>query len=57
MRFLGRGLQAVGLFVMLAAVVYGLQYDDLGTELLAALFGLAFVLIGRNLQARGAGPG
>lgn len=57
MRGAGRALQAVGLVVMLGALVYGMQKDDLGGELLGALFGLAFVLIGRNLQARDAGRG
>ncbi|MCE9634184.1 MAG: hypothetical protein K8T90_00635 [Planctomycetes bacterium] len=52
MRGAGRALQAVGLFAMLGALIYGVQTDDLGGELLGALFGLAFVLIGRNLQAR-----
>lgn len=47
---LGRALQATGLVVMLAGLVWGLQTDQLGTELLVAVVGLALVLIGRSLQ-------
>jgi hypothetical protein len=53
---LGRAIQGLGLLVMLGAVVYGLQRDELGTELLAALVGFALVLIGRSMQ-RGGGAG
>ena len=42
---------------MLGAVVYGIQTDDLGTELLGAVVGFALVLIGRSVQAPKGGPG
>lgn len=50
----GRAVQATGLFVMLAAIVWGLSGGDLGPELLVAGAGFALVLIGRSLQG-GAG--
>jgi hypothetical protein len=42
---------------MLAAVVWGVQSNDLRTELLAALVGLSLALIGRSMQGGGGGPG
>ena len=52
---MGRAIQALGLLVMLGAVVWGVQSDDLGTELLAALVGFALVLTGRSMQGREGG--
>ena len=42
---------------MLGAVLYGLQSDDLGTELLAAIVGLGLIFVGRSIEGRKAGPG
>jgi hypothetical protein len=53
---LGRAIQALGLLVMLGAVVWGVQSDDLGTELLVALVGFGLVLTGRSMQGKGGGP-
>ena len=54
---MGRAVQALGLVVMLGALVYGLQYDDLGTELLIGVVGFSLVLVGRSMQPRAPGPG
>ena len=54
---MGRAVQALGLVVMLGALVYGFRSDDLGGELLGAVLGFALILIGRSLQGRGGGAG
>jgi hypothetical protein len=54
---MGRAIQALGLIVMLGALVYGIQTDDLGTELLGATVGFALILIGRSVQTPRGGAG
>lgn len=45
----GRALFGLGLVVMLLAVVYGVQNDALGTEIVAAFAGFLLCMIGRSL--------
>lgn len=48
---LGRTIQAVGLVVLPLAVVWGVQTDQLGIELLGGIAGFALILVGRSMQA------
>lgn len=49
----GRLIQAAGLVGLLGALVYGLQTDDISTELLAGTAAVALILIGRSMQGGG----
>ena len=48
---LGRALQALGLVVMPVAVIWGMQTDNLGLELIGGGAGFLLVMIGRSLSA------
>ena len=49
---LGKGLQLLGLLVMPAAVVYGLQGGSIYDELVLFGMGFALILVGRGLAER-----
>jgi hypothetical protein len=48
---LGRAVFALGLLVMLGALLWGLSTDQLGTEIVVFVVGLLLCMTGRGLGA------